>query len=197
MNLPNALSLLRIFLVTPFSHCSHLPPVLPGPDHLRRCGNLGFSRWLPGPSPGTAVIARHLARPAGGQASHYRSFHFSSASKGSCPPGSQLRLFAKDLYTVLGTGVLYCAGETEVAVPSLWGKLSTLLQIVTVGFVLLSAFCTFGAGLLDGLFAVTGLATAIAFGHYLWRGVQNFSADTPEWALITSKNLSCPSTGNY
>ncbi|MBE9486113.1 MAG: CDP-alcohol phosphatidyltransferase family protein [Chloroflexi bacterium] len=177
MNFPNALSLLRVFMVTPF-----LVAVIyrQFPLALVIFAAAGISDFLDG------YLARRLGQesvlgtfldPLGDKLLSTVAF-ISLCLQGLLPPWLAVTVVAKDLYIVLGAGVLHFSGNLSVAVPSFWGKLSTLLQIVAVGFALLSAFCTIGAVLLDWLFAVTGLVTAIAFFHYLWRGVQVFSENT-------------------
>ena len=84
-------------------------------------------------------------------------------------------MVAKDLYVALGAGALHLSGNLAVAIPSVWGKMSTLLQIVAIGFALLAAFIGVNATLLDTLFIITGLVTAIACFHYIWCGVKVFS----------------------
>ena len=52
---------------------------------------------------------------------------------------------AKEIYTVIGAGVLYLSGNLSIGIPSLWGKLSTLVQILTICLALISAFRTVSA----------------------------------------------------
>lgn len=179
MNLPNALSLLRIFMVTPF-----LIAVIyrQFPLALVIFAAAGISDFLDG------YLARRWGQkselgtfldPLGDKLLSTVAF-ISLCLQGLLPPWLAVAVVAKDLYIVLGAGILHFTGTISVAVPSFWGKLSTLMQLVAVGFALSSAFCTIGVVLLDWLFAVTGLVTAIAFFHYLWRGVQVLSQNTPQ-----------------
>ena len=85
---------------------------------------------------------------------------------------------AKDLYVALGVGALHLSGNLAVGIPSVWDKLSALLQIIAIGFALLAAFTAVNAALLDILFVVTGLVTAITCLHYVWCGVKVFSVMT-------------------
>jgi cardiolipin synthase (CMP-forming) len=177
VNLPNALSLLRIFLVTPF-----LIAVIyrQFPLALIIFVVAGVSDFFDGYLArrwGQQSLLGTFLDPLGDKLLITVAF-ISLCLQGLLPPWLAVTVVAKDLYTVIGAGILHFSGNLSVADPSLWGKLSTLLQIVAVGFALLSAFCTISAGLLNWLFAVTGLTTAIAFFHYIWRGVQLFSANT-------------------
>ncbi|MBN2429243.1 MAG: CDP-alcohol phosphatidyltransferase family protein [Deltaproteobacteria bacterium] len=177
MNLPNALSLLRIFLVTPFLIAVIYHQFFVALIIFVLAGISDFfdgylaRRWRQQSLLGTFLD------PLGDKLLITVAF-ISLCIQGLLPPWLVVTVVAKDVYSVIGTGVLYFSDNFSVAIPSLWGKLSTLLQIIAVGFALLSAFCTINTSLLDGLFAVTGLATAIAFFHYLWRGVEVFSAVT-------------------
>jgi len=174
VNLPNALSLLRIFLVTPF-----LMAVIYRQFSLALLifALAGISDFLDG------YLARRLNQqsllgtlldPLGDKLLTSVAF-ISLCLLGLLPPWLAVTVVAKDIYVAIGTGVLYFSENLDIAIPSLWGKLSTLLQILTVGFVLLFAINPLGSSLLNGLFVITGLATAIAFFHYLWRGVRVFS----------------------
>ncbi len=138
VNLPNALSLLRIFLVTPF-----LIAVIyrQFPLALIIFVVAGISDFLDG------YLARRWKQqsllgtfldPLGDKLLITVAF-ISLCLQGLLPPWLAVTVVAKDLYTVIGAGVLHFSGNLSVAVPSLWGKLSTLLQIVAVGFALLSA----------------------------------------------------------
>lgn len=179
MNIPNALSLLRIFMVAPF-----LVAVIyrQFPLALVIFAFSGISDFLDG------YLARRLGQksvlgtfldPLGDKLLTTVAF-ISLCIQGLLPPWLAVTVVAKDLYIVLGAGILHFSGNFSVAVPSLWGKLSTLLQIVAVCVALSSAFWTIGAVLLDWLYAVTGLITVIAFFHYIWCGVQVFSENTTQ-----------------
>jgi cardiolipin synthase len=177
LNLPNALSLLRIFLVTPF-----LIAVIYHQFSLALIIFVvaGISDFLDG------YLARRLGQksllgtfldPLGDKLLSTVAF-ISLCIQGLLPPWLAVTVVAKDVYIALGSGVLYFADNFSVAVPSFWGKTSTLFQIVAVGFALLSALCEINVVLLNWLFALTGSVTAIAFFHYIWRGVQLFSENS-------------------
>lgn len=174
VNLPNALSLLRVFMVAPF-----LVAVIyrQFPLALVIFAVAGFTDFLDG------YLARHLNQktvlgtfldPLGDRLLSTVAF-ISLGVQGLLPPWLAVTVVAKDLYVALGAGALYFSGNLVVAVPSLWGKLSTLLQIVAVGFALLAAFTAVSDVLLDTLFIVTGLVTAITCFHYIWCGIKVFS----------------------
>lgn len=176
MNIPNTLSLLRVFLVAPFLIAilyRHYPLA------LTLFVVAGVSDFLDG------YLARRLDQksllgtyldPLGDKLLSTVAY-VALAAQGLLPAWLAVLVVAKDLYTALGAGILHYAGQTLVADPSYWGKASTLLQIVTVGMVLLATFAPPGTALLTLLFAVTGLVTVIACVHYVWRGLAGFVED--------------------
>jgi cardiolipin synthase len=175
MNIPNSLSLLRVFLVAPF-----LIAVLY--HHYALALTLfvaaGISDFLDG------YLARRLNQksllgsyldPLGDKLLCAVAY-IALASQGLLPAWLAVLVVAKDLYTILGAGIIYSAGRSLVADPSLWGKSSTLLQIVTIGLVLVATLVPLDS-LLSLLFGITGLITVIACVHYVWRGLEGFPED--------------------
>jgi cardiolipin synthase len=79
----------------------------------------------------------------------------------------------KDLFVSLGVGILYFPGQKVVAVPTLWGKQTTFLQIVTVVLVLLGALQEIESVDLRPLFWLTALVTTASGLHYVLRGVRS------------------------
>ncbi len=175
MNIPNALSLLRILLVAPFLIAviyRHFPLA------LALFIVAGLSDALDG------YLARRLAQksvlgtfldPLGDRLLTTVAF-IALGVQGLLPPWLAVIVVAKDLYVALGAGILHFTGNLPVAEPSFWGKLTTLLQLVTLGLVLLAAFAAVNGLLLAVFFAATGLVTAITCLHYILRGIQQFSA---------------------
>jgi cardiolipin synthase len=171
VNIPNALSLLRVFMVAPF-----LVAVIyrQFPLALVIFAIAGFTDFLDG------YLARRLKQksvlgsfldPLGDRLLSTVAF-VSLSVQGLLPPWLAVTVVAKDLYVVIGAAILYSSGNLSVAIPSFWGKLSTLLQIVAIGIALLSAFCFISIVLLDSLFVVTGLVTVVACFHYIWGGLK-------------------------
>lgn len=177
MNIPNVLSLLRIFMVAPF-----LIAVIYRQFTLALVIFVisGISDFLDG------YLARRLGQtsvlgtfldPLGDKLLTTVAF-ISLCFQGLLPPWLAVTVVAKDLYIVIGSGILYFSGNFSVAVPSIWGKLSTFLQIIAVCVALSSALWSISAELLNGLYTVTGMITVIAFFHYIWCGVKVFSENT-------------------
>jgi len=176
MNIPNALSLLRIFLVAPFLiaviyHAYLLALIL--------FVTAGISDYLDG------YLARRLE-----QKSVLGSFldtmgdklliavaFVALAVQGQLPAWLAVIVVAKDVYTAMGAGILHFSGHFSVAIPSFWGKLSTLLQIVTIGLVLLIPLVTLGTSLLNVFFVATGCVAVIACVQYILGGIQEFAAN--------------------
>ncbi len=176
MNIPNALSLMRIFLVAPF-----LVAVIyrQYPLAFGLFVTAGISDFLDG------YLARRLQQksvlgtfldPLGDRLLSTVAF-IALSMQGLLPPWLAVTVVAKDLYVGIGAGILYFAGRQVVAEASLWGKLATLMQIVTIGFALLEAFGFRNALVLNSLFYATGLVTIFACVHYIWHGMQDFSDD--------------------
>lgn len=173
MNLPNLLSLLRIFMVAPF-----LIAVIYDRHALALAIFVvaGITDALDG------YLARRLDQksvlgtfldPLGDKLLGTVAF-IALSVQGLLPAWLAVIVVAKDLYVALGAGILHYSGNLTVALPSFWGKLATLLQIVTVALVLLGTFVAVPPALLQLLFIVTALVTTIACVHYIWSGTRVF-----------------------
>ena len=173
MNLPNLLSLLRIFMVAPF-----LIAVIYDRHALALVIFVvaGFTDFLDG------YLARRLQQksvlgtfldPLGDKLLGTVAF-IALSVQGLLPAWLAVIVVAKDLYVALGAGILHYSGNLTVALPSFWGKFATLLQIVTIALVLLGTFVTLAPLLLELLFIVTALVTTIACVHYIWCGTRVF-----------------------
>ena len=173
MNLPNAISLLRILLVAPFlvAVVYRYYPLALGIFLVA-----GFSDFLDG------FLARRL-----GQKSLLGAFldplgdrllttvaYVALASQSLLPPWLAVTVVAKDLYVGIGAAILYVAGYRFVATASLWGKLATLLQFLTTGLILMAVVGLFPWPLFP-LFYLTGLITIVACLDYIRQGVRLFS----------------------
>lgn len=174
MNLPNLLSLLRVFMVAPF-----LIAVLYDQYAVALVifAVAGFTDFLDG------YLARKLLQksvlgtfldPLGDKLLSTVAFIALSA-QGLLPAWLAVIVVAKDVYVALGAGVLHYSGNLTVAVASFWGKSATFLQIVAVALVLLGAFAGTPAVLLDLIFVATAVVTTIACVHYIWSGVKVFN----------------------
>jgi cardiolipin synthase len=176
VNIPNTLSLLRLFLVTPF-----LISVIYRAYALALLLFIlaGVSDFLDG------FLARRLDQksllgkfldPMGDKLLTTVAF-ISLAMQGVIPAWLAVLVVAKDVYVALGSGIAYLAGNVSDFPPTIWGKLSTIFQIATVIFVLLVTLAEWGYSLVEPLFLATGLVTIIAGIHYVWRGLQAFPED--------------------
>ncbi len=92
---------------------------------------------------------------------------------GHLPPWLAVLVVSRDLLLGIGAAVLYFSGLGREVVPSHWGKLSTFLQMITAGGVLLAPVAG-GAwtGVLPGLFVLTGGITGLSGFHYVWLGTK-------------------------
>lgn len=173
VNLPNALSLLRVFLVAPFLIAiiyRHFPLA------LTIFVVAGLTDFLDG------YLARQLQQktvlgtfldPLGDRLLSTVAF-IALSVQGLLPAWLAVTVVAKDLYVAIGAGVLHFSGNLSVVKPSFLGKLSTLLQILVVGLALCAALTSINKTLLDILFIVTGLVTVLACFEYIWSGIQVF-----------------------
>jgi cardiolipin synthase len=99
--------------------------------------------------------------------------YISLAAVGLMPAWLAVVVVSKDLFISLGVGILYFSGQKVAAVPTLWGKQTTFLQIVTVALVLLLALQESEAADLGPLYWLTALVTAASGLHYVLRGVRS------------------------
>ncbi len=166
MNIPNALTLLRVFLVPLF-----LIAVIYGELALALGVFLvaAFTDLLDG------FFARRL-----GQETRLGLYLDPAADKlliitcyltlsffGFLPPWLAVVVFFKDLFMIIGVALLGVLGAQLKVSPTLWGKQTTFLQLLTLALVLCHQ--VFGAGgfLLFPLFVLTGILTAFSGCHYI------------------------------
>jgi cardiolipin synthase len=95
------------------------------------------------------------------------------AVKGLLPAWLAVIMVSKDLFVSLGVAILYFAGQAVAAVPTLWGKQTTFLQIVTLGLVLLQAALGRQLIPLGPLFFLTALVTTASGLHYIVSGIRS------------------------
>lgn len=170
MNVPNALTLLRILLVPAF-----LIAVIEDAPLLAFAlfAVAGLTDLLDG------FLARRLKQktvlgqyldPLADKLLMTAAF-VSLAARGYLPAWLAVLVVSKDVLVVLGLGVLYFTGHRALAEPSLLGKITTCLQAITAAIVLLMAA---GDGLAPGwLFFLTGGMTAMAGLLYILVGFHN------------------------
>lgn len=174
MNLPNLLSLLRIFMVAPF-----LIAVLYGYHGIALIIFIaaGITDFLDG------YLARRLKQksvlgtfldPIGDKLLGAVAF-ITLSVQGLLPAWLAVIVVAKDVYVALGAGILHYSGNLTVAVPSFWGKFATVVQIATVALVLLGTMVTISVVLPTVLFVLTAVVTTIACVHYIWCGTKSFA----------------------
>jgi len=99
--------------------------------------------------------------------------YVSLAVVGLLPAWLAVIVVTKDLFVSLGVAILYFSGQTVAAAPTLWGKQTTFLQIVTVALSLLLALQGSETAGLRLLFWLTALVTTASGLHYILRGVRS------------------------
>ena len=172
MNLPNALTLFRILLVPAF-----LIAVIYGwlATALVLFITAGITDLLDGVLArryGHETILGSFLDPVADKLLMTVSF-ISLAVIGLLPPWLGVLAVSKDLFVVIGTAVLYFSGQPVAAVPTLWGKQTTFLQIVTLGLVLLFSVAEGDPRVLGPLFILTGAVTAFSGLHYIISGLRS------------------------
>ena len=97
------------------------------------------------------------------------SCYLSLAFIGLVPAWLAVVVFFKDLFMILGAAIIFFCGWELKVEPSPWGKQTTFLQLLTVAAVLLLAVTGWPAPWLVWLFFTTGLLTVFSGGHYIFR----------------------------
>lgn len=93
---------------------------------------------------------------------------------GGIPPWLVVLVVSRDIIILFGYGVIYFLAEERPEVrPTLIGKLSTLIQLVTVGVVLALLYDPqfLDPRLEDGLVLATAVTTVISGFQYIYRGL--------------------------
>lgn len=171
MNLPNALTLLRILLIPPF-----LVAVIYGwyaVALLLFCA-AGLTDYLDGllaRRSGHETVLGTFLDPVADKLLMTVSF-VSLALAGLLPPWLAVVAVSKDLFVVIGMAILYFSGQSVAAVPTLWGKQTTFLQMLALGLTLLFAVMDGFDGVLEPLFVLTGAVTAFSGLHYILNGLR-------------------------
>jgi cardiolipin synthase len=166
MNIPNTLTLLRIFLVPLF-----LIAVI--------YGELRLAFWVFLLASVTDLLDGFLARRLN-QETRLGLYMDPVADKlliiigylvlgfkGLLPSWLAVVVFFKDLFMVIGVALLALLGAPLTVFPTLWGKLTTCLQLLTLAVVLYHQVFQQAGYLLVPLFSLTGISTAFSGGHYI------------------------------
>ncbi len=172
MNLPNALTLLRILLV---------PALLIAVIY----GEIGAALALFAFAALTDLLDGYLARRLG-QKTFLGAFLDPVADKllmtvsfvslavvGLLPPWLAVLTVAKDLFVSIGMAILYFSGQQVEALPTLWGKQTTFLQVIAVALALLFPLLGQDGESLMWLFLFTGGVTIFSGMHYIFTGIRS------------------------
>jgi cardiolipin synthase len=98
---------------------------------------------------------------------------------GAAPVWLTALVLGRDLLILLFAAFALAFTRLRAFPPSVWGKLSTFLQIGAAVWVMVSlAFPSWGVGrALPGVFAVVAAGTVWSGAHYVWRGVAMLRGD--------------------
>jgi cardiolipin synthase len=173
INLPNLLTLLRLLLV-PFV----LGAILGGRPTLALAlfGAAAVTDVLDGAAARRLGLATRLGAYLDPIADKclLSGVFLALAWLGTAPWWLVALIFGRDLYILLAAGIMLLLTPIRKFPPSIWGKLSTFVQIVTV--VVWMARNMLGFPVLDGVSSamvwVCGGFTLWSGIHYTWRGLQ-------------------------
>jgi len=94
------------------------------------------------------------------------------AARADLPTWLAVLVVARDLFVVLGAGILYLLSAERQFLPSRWGKTATALQLLTVCLFLFSQIVPLHPVLLQALVVATGLVTLCSGAAYLGSGIR-------------------------
>lgn len=76
----------------------------------------------------------------------------------------------KDLFIGLGIAIIFFTGQKPKVMPTLSGKGTTVMQVITIGAALSWRVMGLDGFVLDVLFKITGGMTILSGGHYILQG---------------------------
>ncbi len=176
MNLPNALTLLRLILV---------PGFLVAVIYEKIAAALGIFVWAGITDFLDGYLARRLKQetPLGARLDPVADklllnvAFIALAAKGMLPAWLAVLVVARDFFILIGLAWLGFLGRQISTTPSRWGKLATFMQMVSVGIALLYAVGGMHPDRLTLLYGATGLATAISgFLYVVHRGLNSHAS---------------------
>lgn len=176
MNVPNALTLLRILLVPVFLIAIVYGYLGVG---LVIFVGAGFTDLLDGYWARRFGQESRLGRyldPVADKLLMAVSF-IALAGIGLLPAWLAILVVSRDLFLGIGTAILYFSGQGVDAAPSRWGKQTAFVQILTVALTLLSAIAGRGGQLLGPLYILVGTVTVFSGFHYIFSGISSLPAD--------------------
>ncbi|MGE4543946.1 MAG: CDP-alcohol phosphatidyltransferase family protein [Pedobacter sp.] len=76
----------------------------------------------------------------------------------------------KDLFIGLGIAIVFFTGRKPKVMPTLYGKGTTIVQVITIGAALIWSVMGLDGSVLATLFKITGGMTVLSGGHYILQG---------------------------
>lgn len=110
--------------------------------------------------------------------------YISLAVIGLIPAWLAVVVFFKDLFIGLGIAIIFFTGRKPRIMPTLCGKGTTIVQVITIGAALIWSIMGLDGPVLDILFKVTGGMTILSGGHYILQGVRQLDED--EKAVVSA-----------
>jgi len=99
------------------------------------------------------------------------------AAVADLPAWLAVLVVARDLFVLIGAGILYLLSVERQFLPSRWGKVATTLQLSTIFLFLYSQVTILLPEVLLIAVVLTGLATLLSGGAYLAGGVKALPPD--------------------
>ncbi len=101
------------------------------------------------------------------------------AVTGAAPRWLAILVLGRDVLLLIASAIAYNFTKLRKFPPSVWGKLTTLLQIVSaIAWMAHNAWSAPVLGMVaEGLLWPTAAATAASGVHYIWRGSRTMAAD--------------------
>ena len=98
------------------------------------------------------------------------------AIQGSIPGWYVLLVLGRDVAIVLASAIAMTLSNYRDYTPTIWGKISTLLQVLTATVVMAGNALPFAGNreFSSAIISISGVATAWSAVHYTWRGVSFF-----------------------
>jgi len=105
--------------------------------------------------------------------------YISLAVIGIVPAWLSVIVVSKDIFIIIGAGVVYFIKGEVNPLPTRWGKQSTFFQILTIGLVLFPFLRESLAGFLPWLFVLTAAMTVFSGIHYILDGATDLPPSRP------------------
>ncbi len=179
LNLPNLFSIARVVLLLPFIYFLHrkgygsafailvlagITDAIDGATARLLHQRTVFGAYLDPAADKTFMTCSYIAL----------------SSFGLLPWGLTLLVIGRDVVIVLGVGILRLLSRPVEARPSITSKVTTILQVATLGAPLFSLSLCHSPWLIDGFIWATTAGTILSGLQYIFKGVQILRTGTAD-----------------